>query len=137
MNFVLDASVTVAWAFEDERGPYALSVLDALVDSEAMAASIWPLEVSNALVVAERRRRIEPADASRFAHLILTLPIVVEPVDRVRALDTTWRTARRNELSTYDAAYLDLAASYGLPLATLDGRLRAAAEAEGVGVFMP
>lgn len=137
MNFVLDASVTVAWAFDDERDDYALTVLDALTTSEAVAASIWPLEVANALVTAERRGRIGAAEATRFARLVLQLPVVVEPVERSRAFDTTRQLARRHGLSVYDAAYLDLALTRGVPLATLDGPLRRAAAADGVEVYEP
>lgn len=44
----------------------------------------------------------------------------------------TLHLARVRGLSAYDASYLDLAMRYGIPLATLDPRLRTAAEAEGV-----
>ncbi len=132
MNFVLDASVTLAWAFEDEGGKYARHVLGRLEREEACTTALWPLEISNGLAVAERRDRIEPADSARFARLLLALPIVVEPVDRRRVLEQTRVLARRWDLSVYDAHYLELAIRYGIPLATLDVGLRQAAENEGV-----
>jgi predicted nucleic acid-binding protein len=135
MNFVLDASVTLAWAFEDEGGDYPKLALEALGRGEAVTPSLWPLEVANGLVAAERRRRISAADASRFAALLLALPIVVEPVDRRRVFDATRPLARATGLSVYDAHYLELAVRLGVPLATLDQGLRAAAEVEGVGIF--
>lgn len=137
MNFVLDASVAVAWAFEDEREPYATAVLESLRVSEALAPALWPLEVANALLTAERRQRISATDATRFVRILLTLPVVVAPVERTRVLDAVRHRARAHGLSAYDAAYLDAAVEHGVPLATLDRSLRAAAEAEGVGAFEP
>ena len=132
MNFVLDASVTLAWAFEDEGGEYARDVLARLETEEACTTSLWPLEISNGLVVAERRHRIEPGASAQFTRLLLALPIVVEPVDRRRVFEQTRGLARRWSLSAYDAHYLELAIRYGIPLATLDDGLRQAAENEGV-----
>jgi predicted nucleic acid-binding protein len=135
VNLVLDASVALAWCFEDEGGDYPLGVLEALRDSEAVVASLWPLEVTNGLLVAERRQRIDSADAIQFRNLLLSLPIVLDPVEGRRAFGVTHHLARTHELSAYDAAYLELALRHGIPLATLDDSLRAAAEFEGVGVF--
>jgi len=132
MNFVLDASVTLAWAFEDEGGEYARAVLTRLRTGEARTTALWPLEVSNGLLVAERRNRIEPPDSARLTRLLLALPIVVDPVDRRRIFEQTRRLAQRHRLSSYDAHYLELAIRNGLPLATLDTNLRQAAEAEGL-----
>jgi predicted nucleic acid-binding protein len=47
------------------------------------------------------------------------------------------RLARAHRLSAYDAAYLELALRRGLPLATLDDKLKAAASALGVSAFVP
>lgn len=132
MNFVLDASVTLGWAFEDERDELSLTVLDMLEGSEAITPHIWPLEVANGLLTAERRGRIDPADANRFAALLLELPIVVEPVERSRPLLAARSLARTHDLSAYDASYLEAAIRHGVPLATGDGRLAAAAEEAGV-----
>jgi predicted nucleic acid-binding protein len=135
LNFVLDASVTLAWCFADEGGDYALGVLDELRSSEAVTASHWGLELANAFLVAERRRRIEAGDVSRLAKFVLALPIAVDPVARRRPVDSIHRLGRSHGLSAYDAAYLEVAVRYGIPIATLDSDLRAAAEAEGVGVL--
>ncbi|MHB1191859.1 MAG: type II toxin-antitoxin system VapC family toxin [Longimicrobiales bacterium] len=135
MNFVLDASVTLSWCFEDEGGEYAERVLGALRSSEAVVASIWPLEIANGLAVAERRGRLDPAGAARFMELVLALPIAVDPASRGSGLREAHRLARARGLSAYDAAYLELALRHGIPLATLDARLRDAAVAEGAQIF--
>lgn len=130
MSFVLDASCALAWCFEDEQSPVSERALDLLGSEPALVPSLWPHEIANVLVVAERRGRVSEAVASRFADLLGRLPITVDPdpADVLRLADV----ARRRELSAYDAAYLALAGRHGLPLATLDDRLAEAARASGV-----
>lgn len=135
--FVVDASVATAWVFEDETTPYTEAVLDALAQGKAVVPSVWPLEVGNALVVAERRGRLKEADTVRFLELLRQLPIVVETEPLERLLGEVVRLAREQALSTYDAAYLDLAMRLGVPLATEDEKLRTAASRCGVKVLEP
>lgn len=137
MSFVLDASVTLAWAFEDEGGEYATAVLEALPRTEAVAALHWGLEVTNGLAVAERRKRIDAPAAARFIQQLLALPVAVDPMSRSRVFDSVYRLSRTHGLSSYDAAYLELASRVGWPLASLDGPLLEAAEREGVERFQP
>lgn len=132
MAFVVDSSVTMAWCFEDETDPYTEGVLDRLRETEAIVPGIWPLEVANVLLVAERRRRITEAQAVRFVQLLRALPISVEVEGLALALGAVLSIGRQHELSAYDAAYLELAARQGLPLATQDLRLREAAARMGV-----
>ena len=137
MNFVLDASIALSWCFEDEGGAYAVAVLESLQASEAVASSLWPLEVVNGLVTAERKQRIDAAAAQRFGRLLLALPIAIERVARRRAFADVHALARRHRLTSYDAAYLELAMRLNLPLASLDEDLNAAADEEGVVRFAP
>ncbi|MEX2049598.1 MAG: type II toxin-antitoxin system VapC family toxin [Gemmatimonadota bacterium] len=136
MNFVLDASVSLAWCFHDDGGPYADAALEALRTGEAMVAPHWGLEVVNGLVVAERRGRIDAAGVAEFTRLLLALPIASDPSTRGLAFAAVHRLARTHALTSYDAAYLELAVRLGVPLVTLDGELRSAAEAEGVGFVL-
>ena len=132
MDFVVDASVTLTWCFEDEVRPYSENVLDLFLGSSALVPSIWPLEIVNALVVGERRGRLTEAQTARFVQLLGELPIDVEELDLATAFGPVLATARAHGLSSYDAAYLELAARRGLPLASLDDRLVRAASAAGV-----
>jgi len=132
MNFVLDASVSLAWCFEDERAGYAMSVLEELSGGEAIVPSLWPIEVTNGLSSALRKRRIDPEGAAEARNTLAALPIVVDPVDRRRAFENIPRLARAHGLTTYGASYLELAIRLGIPLATLDRTLAMAAAAEGV-----
>jgi predicted nucleic acid-binding protein len=132
-RFVLDASVAVAWCFEDESTRFTEGVLTLLVDGgEAQVPSIWPLEVANALLVAERRRRIELARVTALLQQIAGLPISVAAIEAKHVFEKILPVARQQVLSGYDAAYLELALRQGLPLATLDGELRRSAKAIGV-----
>ena len=130
--FVVDASVALAWCFGDEDSDAADAALEALVDGEAVAPAIWPFEVANALRTAEKRGRLDLSDAGRVRSLLLALPVEVEGIDLGAALGEVAEVARTLDLTAYDAAYLALAARRGLPLATVDDRLRRAAVAAGI-----
>ena len=133
--FVVDNSVVMAWCFEDEATPYTEGVLDSLRTTQALVPAIWPLEAANVLLIAERRKRLSEAQSAHFAQLLEMLPLRVEDVDVVRSLGPVLAVGRAHQLSAYDAAYLELAARQGLPLATADSRLRKAAEGAGVAIL--
>ena len=133
--FVLDSSVTVAWFFEDEADAYAEGIEDALASGTALVPSLWPLEVGNALLMGERRKRATEAKVTQFLALLRSLPIAVDDETTARAWSDVLTLARSRKLSTYDAAYLELAMRRALPLATLDEKLRATAEALGVTLY--
>jgi predicted nucleic acid-binding protein len=135
--FVLDCSVTVAWFFEDETEAYAEAVEDAMTTSAALVPALWRLEVANALLVGERRKRTTEAKVAKFLALLDALPIVVDEETAAHAWTTVLSLARAHGLSAYDAVYLELALRRGLPLATLDGKLKAAAQAIGVAEYTP
>jgi predicted nucleic acid-binding protein len=135
--FVLDGSLAVAWCFPDEQAPYAQAVLDALASTTAFVPSLWHLEVANALLMGERRKRSTEADTARWLAFLTPLPITVDDETPTRAWGDVLRLARAHTLSAYDAAYLELALRRGLPLATLDGKLKAAAAAAGVVEYTP
>jgi predicted nucleic acid-binding protein len=134
MPFVLDASITMAWCFEEEITPYARAVLDRLDIDAAMVPAIWPLEVANAMLVAERRQQLLPARAERFKELVTEMPITVIPGSFVDATSIVMNAARAFRLTCYDAAYLELAMREGIPIATRDKQLVEAARSAGVSL---
>jgi predicted nucleic acid-binding protein len=127
VTFVADASVALAWCFDDETSDDADAALARLEHDDAIVPAIWPLEVANGLVSAERRERLDRADLPRLRTLLTSLPVRVEPTELAAALGEVTEVARDFELSAYDATYLSLAMRLGLPMATVDQRLRAAA----------
>jgi predicted nucleic acid-binding protein len=136
MLLVLDASVALAWHFEDEPSGYATNVLERLREDTALVPALWSLEMANGLIAAERRGRLSPGDVARAAELLLGLPIAVYDLALDEALGSVLDLARQQNLSAYDAAYLLLAMREGLPLATQDTDLRSAAERVGVAVVL-
>jgi predicted nucleic acid-binding protein len=135
--FVLDGSVALAWCFSDESDPYADAIARRFPDIEAAVPAIWHLEVANALFVGERRGRCDQADTVKWTAYLTSLPITVDDQNGPRTFSGVLPLARAHNLSAYDAAYLELALRRGLPLATLDKRLKAAAASAGVALFDP
>lgn len=127
-RLVLDCSVTMAWCFDTEANTYADRVQERLHEAEAVVPTIWSLEVANVLLVGERRGRITPAETTDFVRLLQSYPLMVDQQTSEHVWDTTLKLARDHRLSSYDAAYLELALRHGLALATLDEALRRAAE---------
>lgn len=132
---VIDNSVVMSWCFKDESNEYADMVLNSLQRSNAVVPPIWPLEVVNVLLVAERTKRLSEADSMRFLTLLNQLPITVEEGQSEEMMLRTLSLAREYGLSSYDASYLDLAMRRGLPIATFDKGLRAAAQKTQVPIF--
>ena len=135
-SFVIDNSVVMSWCFKDEISQYADGVLDLLQESTAFVPSIWPLEVVNVLIVAERKKRLRQAESVRFMTLLSQLPIIVEYERTGTVMNDLLVLARANNLSSYDASYLDLSMRRGLPIATMDTRLIKAAKKSNVPVIM-
>jgi len=131
-HLVIDASVAVAWCFSDETTRFTEKVLDLVSKAaEVYVPPMWPFEVANALLTAERRKRITVTQTTSFLNRIGGLPVIVELQQVARAHDQVLSVARQHGLTVYDAAYLELAVRKGLPLATLDERLKQAAVAAG------
>jgi predicted nucleic acid-binding protein len=131
--FVPDASVCLAWCFEDEASEWTDSLLNRLrLGEEALVPAHWPMEVANALLMAVRHARLTEEKCSRYLDDLRALPIHVDTASTTHAFDRSLVLARQHKLTIYDAAYLEIAVRVDLPLATLDGDLRKAAIAEGV-----
>ncbi|MCA9415364.1 MAG: type II toxin-antitoxin system VapC family toxin [Candidatus Omnitrophica bacterium] len=127
----------MSWCFEDESSEYADKVLESLENCEAVVPSIWPLEVGNVLLVAERRNRIDEASSTHFLEILNALPIQVEPEPPDRIFTRILSLARKHEMSTYDASYLDLALRLDVQIATLDESLRRTTKKERTEIYDP
>lgn len=132
MPFVLDASVAICWAMQDESDPRAAAAQARALADRPVVPALWWYEVRNILVLNERRGRIAPTDSELFLASTGSLVRSVFPQDSKETL----QLARKYRLSVYDAAYLQLAKQERLSLATLDGDLASAATAEGVGILV-
>ena len=134
MSFVLDSTVTLSWCFEDERTDATDALLTQVAESGAEAPSLWPLEILNALSMAERRRRINADRRQRLCDFLHDLPVNIDVETASRAWAATSQLAARFKLTLYDAAYLELAQRLNLPLATLVKELRVAGRALGIAL---
>jgi predicted nucleic acid-binding protein len=133
-SFVLDASVALRWFLDHPMPPYSNRVKQFFLKGvRAVVPALWHLEMSNGLVVAERRSILTAADIDQAVIDIEQIAAASMDVDgSVVSAKQALATARAFQLSAYDAVYLDLARRERLPLATLDDRLRAAAARAGV-----
>jgi len=132
---VIDSSVALTWCFEDEASPETDRLFERVRDAGAIVPALWHLELGNVLLQAEKRGRITGADVGARLDLIAELPIAVDQETTVRAWRDILSLARAEGLTTYDAAYLELAVRRGLTLLTRDGDLAEAAARLGVRVL--
>ena len=132
MPFVLDASIVACWAFADEDHPVAELALERIRTDEARVPALWWFEVRNILIVNERRKRVTERDTASFLRGLGRLRVTI---DRSSEAADVLMLTRRYRLSVYDASYLELARRDGVPLATLDKKLVAAASAVGVDLL--
>src|SRR5262249_31989315 len=130
-----DSSIALSWCFEDEASPEMDVLFERVRDDGAIVPELWPLEVSNVLLQAERRGRISAGDMALRLELIAGLPVAIDPETAARAWREILVTARETGLSVYDAAYLELAVRRGLPLLTKDGELATAGRRLAVTVL--
>jgi predicted nucleic acid-binding protein len=127
MSFVLDSSLTIAWFVSDEHRSSNQSLLDRAADQGAVVPILWRMETANALLLATRRKRITIPQRAEALRLLGSLPLEVDSETASHAWGSALRLADSFRLTLYDACYLELAQRRGLPLASLDSDLRAAA----------
>ncbi len=132
--FVVDVSIAAKWFLADERNSAADSLLDRVLDEGAYVPALFRWEMQSVLLGAERAGRIDADDVDAALDSLRDLPIVFEPSGERFFSGNEVRLARHYELTPYDAAYLCLAASRNIHLATTDGALARAARDLGVVV---
>jgi predicted nucleic acid-binding protein len=134
MPFVLDNSVVTGWYLADQANAYTESIGALLQNDKALVPALWQLELANVLKTACTRGKLSLDAARQILDTLGLLPIDIDtgPSLGQRQL---FELAVRHQLSSYDAAYLELALRYGIPLATQDQQLKAAAIAAGVKIL--
>src|SRR5205823_866502 len=119
----------------DEETPTSRKVQNRLENEAALVPAHWYLEVANVLAMAEKRKRITPTKSDEFLALLAALDIEVDSEWTARTFGHVLPLARTHGLTSYDAAYLDLALRRRLPLASLDDELCAAAKRLGIQIL--
>jgi predicted nucleic acid-binding protein len=126
MAFVADASVTAAWFLPSQANAYSDRLLARLSDEPVRVPCLWPFEFANILAVLERRKKLSRSQVDGIVERLAPLPLAVDSA--APAATRLLELARAHGLSAHDAGYLELALRLGIPLASKDGPLRAAAE---------
>jgi predicted nucleic acid-binding protein len=127
--FVVDASVAVAWVHPSQATQETGAMLDALAKGAGLhVPTLWPLEVANALLVLVRRKKLMEEERQTALRWLRGLPIKIDQECAGLAFAQLLDLAHHNQLSVYDAAYLELAMRRQLSLGCKDGPLRTAAK---------
>ncbi len=134
-HYVLDCSVAMTWFFDDEYTASTDALKEMLRNGSVIVPTIWPFEVANVLWSTERQKRIKPYQSEKIKHLIQKLPIEVDNHLESDPLGNTLELAREYDISVYDASYVDLSLRLGIPLASLDNKLRTAATSAGIPIL--
>jgi predicted nucleic acid-binding protein len=132
-SFIVDASAALAWCFSDEATSWTDGLLERIRrGDQVLVPAHWPLEISNSLIMAVRRKRIPAERPGMIWNEIALLTIAAEPPPTLDQTQSLLSLSQKHGLTVYDAAYLELAQRLGLPLATLDIDLRKASQVEGI-----
>ena len=135
---VSDASVAIGWVHPGQATALSTAILDAVADGAIVEVpALWPLEVANALLVLTRRGKLSERERHTGLGWLRGLPVRMDHDAAAIAWSTLSETATANNLSVYDATYLELALRRKLPLACVDGPLRKAAQRCGVRLWTP
>lgn len=135
MVLVLDCSVAISWLLEDEACTQSESILQIVSREGAYVPDLWYLEVCNVLVQAAKRGRLDSLLIDESLNVLQELPIKTEENPQVTLMPRIKDLAVSLQLSSYDAAYLELAERRDLPLATKDKALQKAASRIGIELF--
>jgi predicted nucleic acid-binding protein len=138
-DFVLDNSVAMRWHLESEKTTdqkYSESVLQSLTYSNAFVPNLCHLEAVNVLLGAEKMGDTSLGEIERFIAQLEDLPLYVDSLTANKSFSRTMALARAYKLSSYNAAYLELALRKGLSIATLDKGIVKAAKKADVGIYL-
>ncbi len=135
MDWVIDSSIALAWALPDETSKEAERFLNRLLTGSMFwVPALWWYEMANALLMAQRRKRLTEAERMRLIELYREIPVQTDVTLDSDLMGRLHTLGIEYNLSAYDTAYLELAQRKGLGLATVDKQLRSAAQKAGVKV---
>ena len=136
MEWVLDSSFALSLVLPEEYSGRADAFLQQRSSEDTFwVPALWWYEISNALLMAQKRNRITEADRIQMVALYGLLPIQTDTPFHLEAINRFQELALAYSLTAYDAAYLELALRKGLAIATFDQRLTQAAQKAGLGTI--
>lgn len=137
-QFVLDASVASGWLLKDEQSHYGDAVAASLqAGRRAVVPSLFYAEITNVILIAERRQRTTASEVAAWLDSLYYLPFEVTSIQPHDMWNRVLKLGRKHQLSGYDACYLDIAHQHSLPIATQDKALQRAANDAAVALFDP
>jgi len=81
MDWVLDSSIALALALPDETSEQADHFFSRMTDGSVLwVPALWWYEIANALIGAQRRKRLKETDRMRLIELYRTLPLRTDTV---------------------------------------------------------
>lgn len=132
-SFVVDASVGFAWVYQGQATPETDRLLnDVAAGARVVVPTLWYLEMSNVLLIAQRRHRLTAIQRKAALERLTALQFTADEDGTRHAFGKTSELAEKYGLTIYDAIYLELAWRRSLPLATRDEALKTAAKQCGV-----
>lgn len=136
-RWIIDASVALAWVHPAQASLQTDNLLSELKgDVTLLVPSLWFLEVANALLVLERRRKLKPIERQEALARLVGMSLESDSEGAMLALSKLSELAERHNVTVYDATYLELALRTNLPFGTKDSALRSAAKACGVDLLL-
>ena len=128
----------------DESSGKAEQLLSLIVQgkTELVVPSLWHYEMNNLLCSALKRRRLSEVDAREALETLNQVPLTIEYLHEGPVGKRILHLALQFDLSSYDAAYLELADRHKIPLHTADtGSMRrpsnSSCHPNSSGVFIP
>ena len=135
-SFIVDASVGFAWVYQDQATPETDHLLNEVAaGATVIVPALWFLEMSNVLLVAQRRHRLTAGQRKAAMEKLTAMQFTVDEEGTRHAFGKTSELAEKYGLTIYDATYLELASRRSLPLASRDEALRNAAKQCGLKVL--
>ena len=132
---VLDASLAIAWILDERPSSLAPAIYEVLPEVPIRVPAHWPVEVANALRNSLRKRDIPFSDLMTFLEGLDDFEIEIEPPVELDTIGPLANFAVLNDLTAYDASYVQLALRHSAILATLDQTMRAAAQRLGIALL--
>lgn len=131
---VVDASFCGAWILSDESSKEAERLLMSAMRGEVKISvpALWHYEMNNLLHSALRRKRLTLDDAQSSLAALEQTPIFLEDVPTASVQKRILHLALQFEISSYDAAYLELADRHKMILYSFDKKLCTAASLLGL-----
>ena len=136
MLYVFDTSFVGAVVIPDEKNPIVDKMYDKIEeDDERHAPHLLWYEITNLFMNLIRRRRFTIDEVIQFYPRLAAIRLTYNHETGIVYSKKLLRICNDCSLSSYDAAYLELAERKNAVLCTMDDGLQAAAERYGVRVL--